>query len=265
MIRPSINCVAVTYDLAQDPQYEDLMTATSNLTGKKINRFGNIHQSTEDLKKKVKMQRLCGQKTASCFQRCVGMDAFNAEYSTTYEIDKKYGTDYHERFKKFLEFVQENDLVVDGAMTDPKGNRGLAPHAQVDPDMFVRIKEVRADGIVVRGADVYKRQAVERARKGEGPTLIECKTYRWQGHHVGDPATYRKRRSETEKEDWMKKDPIPALKEAVLKAGIASEEDFDKLDRLVEDEIQAAVQFAVDSEYPPAEDAYTDVFQQGTL
>ena len=156
MIRPSINCVAVTYDLAQDPQYEDLMTANSNLTGKKINRFANIHQSTEDLKKKVKMQRLCGQKTASCFQRCVGMDAFNAEYSTTYEIDKKYGTDYHERFKKFLEFVQENDLVVDGAMTDPKGNRGLAPHAQVDPDMFVRIKEVRADGIVVRGAKCHQ-------------------------------------------------------------------------------------------------------------
>ena len=156
MIRPSINCVAVTYDLAQDPQYEDLMTATSNLTGKKINRFANIHQSTEDLKKKVKMQRLCGQKTASCFQRCVGLDAFNAEYSTTYEIDKKYGTDYHERFKKFLEFVQENDLVVDGAMTDPKGNRGLAPHAQVDPDMFVRIKEVRADGIVVRGAKCHQ-------------------------------------------------------------------------------------------------------------
>ena len=156
MIRPSINCVAVTYDLAQDPQYEDLMTATSNLTGKKINRFANIHQSTEDLKKKVKMQRLCGQKTASCFQRCVGMDAFNAEYSTTYEIDKKYGTDYHERFKKFLEFVQENDLVVDGAMTDPKGNRGLAPHEQVDPDMFVRIKEVREDGIVVRGAKCHQ-------------------------------------------------------------------------------------------------------------
>ena len=84
------------------------------------------------------------------------MDAFNAEYSTTYEIDKKYGTDYHERFKKFLEFVQENDLVVDGAMTDPKGNRGRAPHAQVDPDMFVRIKEVRADGIVVRGAKCHQ-------------------------------------------------------------------------------------------------------------
>ncbi len=156
MIRPSINCVAVTYDLACDPQYEDLMTVKSHLTGQKINRFTHIHQSTEDLKNKVKMQRLLGQKTASCFQRCVGMDAFNAEYSTTYEIDQKYGTDYHQRFKKFLQFVQENDLVVDGAMTDPKGNRGLAPHAQKDLDMFVRIKEVREDGIVVRGAKCHQ-------------------------------------------------------------------------------------------------------------
>ena len=67
MIRPSINCLAVTYDLALDPQYADLMTAKSNLTGETVNRFSHLHQSTEDLKKKVKMQRLCGQKTASCF------------------------------------------------------------------------------------------------------------------------------------------------------------------------------------------------------
>ncbi len=160
MIRPSINCVAATYDLAQDPQYEDLMTVKSHLTGEKINRFTNIHQSTEDLKNKVKMQRLLGQKTASCFQRCVGMDAFNAEYSTTYEIDEKYGTHYYENFKKFLQFVQQNDLVVDGAMTDPKGNRGLAPHAQQDPDMFVRIKERRPDGIVVRGAKCHQTGSV---------------------------------------------------------------------------------------------------------
>lgn len=156
IIRPSINCVAATYDLAQDPEYAELMTATSNLTGEKINRFGHIHQSTDDLVKKVKMQRLCGQKTASCFQRCVGMDAFNAVYSTTYEIDEKYGTDYHQRFKKFLLMVQEQDLVVDGAMTDPKGDRGKAPHAQDDPDLYLRIKEVREDGIVVRGAKAHQ-------------------------------------------------------------------------------------------------------------
>ncbi len=160
MIRPSINCVAITYDLAQDPQYEDLMTAESHLTGNKINRFTHIHQSTEDLKKKVKMQRLLGQKTASCFQRCVGMDAINAEYSTTYEIDQKYGTDYHGNLKRFLEYIQENDLVVDGAMTDPKGNRGKAPHEQADQDLYLRIKERRADGIVVRGAKCHQTGSV---------------------------------------------------------------------------------------------------------
>lgn len=78
----------MTYALAQDPKYKDLMTATSNLTGHTINRFTHLHQSPEDLIKKVKMQRLLGQKTASCFQRCVGMDSFNAVYSTTYEIDE---------------------------------------------------------------------------------------------------------------------------------------------------------------------------------
>ncbi len=156
MIRPSINCVAMTYELAQDPQYADLMTAKSNLTGKTVNRFAHLHQSPEDLVKKVKMQRLCGQKTASCFQRCVGMDAFNAVYSTTFEIDEKYGTQYHDRFVRFLEMVQEEDLVVDGAMTDPKGDRSKAPHAQADPDLFLHIVERREDGIVVRGAKAHQ-------------------------------------------------------------------------------------------------------------
>ena len=156
IIRPSINCVAMTYDLANDPQYADIMTAKSNLTGEVINRFGHLHQSTEDLKKKVKMHRLCGQKTASCFQRCVGMDAFNAVYSTTFEVDEKYHTKYHQNFINFLKMVQTEDLVVDGAMTDPKGDRSLAPSAQKDPDMFVHVVEKREDGIVVRGAKCHQ-------------------------------------------------------------------------------------------------------------
>ncbi len=156
ILRPSLNSVKMTYDLAQMPEYEDLMTASSNLTGEKINRFTNIHLSAQDLIKKVKMQRLCGQKTAACFQRCVGMDAFNAVYSTTYETDEKYGTNYFENFKKFLLYTQENDLTVDGAMTDPKGDRSLAPHAQKDPDLFLRVVERRPDGIVVRGAKAHQ-------------------------------------------------------------------------------------------------------------
>lgn len=160
VIRPSLNSLAMTYELAQHDEYKDLMTATSNLTGETVNRFCHLHQGTHDLVKKVKMQRLLGQKTAACFQRCVGMDAFNAVFSTTFEIDEKYGTDYHERFKRYMKFVQENDLTVDGAMTDPKGDRGLAPSKQADPDLFLRITEVREDGIVVRGAKAHQTGAV---------------------------------------------------------------------------------------------------------
>ncbi|MEG0156607.1 MAG: 4-hydroxyphenylacetate 3-hydroxylase N-terminal domain-containing protein, partial [Anaerovoracaceae bacterium] len=82
--------------------------------------------------------------------------AFNAVFSTTFETDKKYGTSYHENFKKYLEYIQKNDLIVDGAMTDPKGDRGLAPHAQADKDLFVRIVEKREDGIVVRGSKAHQ-------------------------------------------------------------------------------------------------------------
>ena len=156
LLRPSINCMAITYELAHDSDYEDLMTVTSGLSGKKVNRFTHIHHSTEDLLNKVKMLRLLGQKTGACFQRCSGMDALNAVYSTTYEIDKKKGTDYHERFKKYVQYIQENDLALHSAMTDPKGDRGLSPGQQMDPDLFLHIIEKRADGIVVRGAKVQQ-------------------------------------------------------------------------------------------------------------
>ena len=156
ILRPSVNSVKMTYDLAQLPEYQDLMTTTSSLTGKKINRFCHIHQSTEDLIKKVKMQRLCGQKTGACFQRCVGLDAFNAVWSTAYEVDKAHGTNYFENFKKFMEYVQEEDLTVDGAMTDPKGDRGLSAAAQADADLFLRVVERRPDGVVVRGAKAHQ-------------------------------------------------------------------------------------------------------------
>lgn len=156
MIRPSLNSVMMTYELAHDPQYEELMTTTSSITGEKINRFTHLHQSEEELIKKVKMLRLLGQKTGSCFQRCVGMDAFNAVFSSTFEIDQKYGTPYNKRFVEFLKYVQKEDLVVDGAMTDPKGDRSLSPSQQVDPDLFLHIVEKREDGIVVRGAKAHQ-------------------------------------------------------------------------------------------------------------
>ncbi len=156
ILRPALNSVRMTYDLAQKPEYQDLMAAVSPYTGERVNRFTHIHQSASDLVKKVKMQRLLGQQTASCFQRCVGMDAMNAVFSTTYEIDQKYGTSYHQSFLTFLKMVESQDLTVDGAMTDPKGDRSKAPHQQEDPDLFLRVVERRPDGIVVRGTKMHQ-------------------------------------------------------------------------------------------------------------
>jgi 4-hydroxybutyryl-CoA dehydratase/vinylacetyl-CoA-Delta-isomerase len=155
IIKPSVNAAAITYDIAHDPQYQELSTAVSHVTGEKINRFNHIHQSVEDLIKKVKLLRVLGQKTGTCFQRCVGWDAINTLSSLTYEIDQKLGTTYYERFIEFLKNVQKNDLFCCGAMTDPKGDRSLPPSQQSDPDLYLRMVEKREDGIVVKGAKVH--------------------------------------------------------------------------------------------------------------
>jgi len=160
IIRPSMLAVAKTYELANNPEYENIMTARSHITGKRINRFTHIHQNREDLIKKSKMGRLLGRHTGCCFQRCVGMDALNALSILTFDIDKKHGTSYNKFFRKYLEYVQDKDLTCDGAMTDPKGNRGLPPHKQSDPDLFLHVIKEKKDGIVVRGAKAHQTGAV---------------------------------------------------------------------------------------------------------
>ena len=154
MIRPSINAVAETYDLAQ--REPELASATSHLTGKKVNRFLNVVMTRDDVVLQNKMQRRLGQLTGTCFQRCVGMDALNSLYSTTFEIDEKYQTNYHERLKNFIVEVQTNNLVIGGAMTDVKGDRSLAPHEQADPDLFVHIVERTDAGVYVSGAKAHQ-------------------------------------------------------------------------------------------------------------
>jgi 4-hydroxybutyryl-CoA dehydratase/vinylacetyl-CoA-Delta-isomerase len=156
IVQPSINTIKKIYELAQQDKYKGLMTAISHLTGETINRFTHIHQSTEDLIKKVKMQRLLGQKTACCFQRCVGFDAANALYSVTYEIDQDKGTNYHQNFKDYWIDVQNHDLMVAGSMTDPKGDRNKRPVDQNDPDLYLHKVRESEDGIVVKGAKIHQ-------------------------------------------------------------------------------------------------------------
>ena len=160
VIRPSINSIAMTYELAHMADYKELFTTMSHLTGKVINRFTHIQQSQDDLKKKVKMLRVAGQKTASCFQRCAGLDALNTMSTVTFEVDRAMGTEYHRRFNAFLKHIQEEDLACSAAMTDPKGDRGLSPSKQLSPDQYLRIVEEGKNGIVVRGAKAHITGAV---------------------------------------------------------------------------------------------------------
>ncbi|MFC2022084.1 4-hydroxyphenylacetate 3-hydroxylase family protein [Chloroflexota bacterium] len=150
-----VNVMAATYDFAPDPEFEEVGVATSHLTGDKINRFTHIHQSVEDLLNKQKMTRLYSQEVGGCIQRCMGIDALNGVSIVTYEADHKYGTRYYENFTNFMKRVQKEDLSLNCAQTDVKGNRPWRPHEQKDPDLYLRVVEKRQDGIVVNGAKAH--------------------------------------------------------------------------------------------------------------
>ncbi|MFB5610342.1 MAG: 4-hydroxyphenylacetate 3-hydroxylase family protein [Nitrosopumilaceae archaeon] len=154
MIRPSINAVAETYDLAE--REEELASAQSSITGQRVNRFLHIAESAQDLVLQNKMQRKMGQNTGTCFQRCVGMDALNSLHSTTFEIDEKHGTNYHQRLLDFIKMVQTENFVIGGAMTDPKGDRSKGPAEQVDPDLFLHIVKKDDKGVYVTGAKAHQ-------------------------------------------------------------------------------------------------------------
>jgi pyruvate dehydrogenase E1 component alpha subunit len=114
------------------------------------------------------------------------------------------------------------------------------------------------EGITIDGNDVFKvyeeaQKAVDKARNGGGPTIIECMTYRWQGHHVGDPGVYR---PEDEVAAWKAKDPIDVLEAASLLTG----KEIEEIRQSVEVEIAEACKFAEESPYPDEAEAYTDVF-----
>ncbi|MFX1573558.1 MAG: 4-hydroxyphenylacetate 3-hydroxylase family protein [Promethearchaeota archaeon] len=149
-----MHIIKETFDCAFDPEYEDLCSTTSHLTGKKINRFCHIHQSKEDLLNKQKMTRLLCHRVGGCIQRCMGIDALNALSIITYEMDQALGTDYYKKFMKYMEYFQERDLVASCAQTDAKGDRLKRPHQQEDPDQYLRVIETRDDGIIVRGCKI---------------------------------------------------------------------------------------------------------------
>ncbi len=140
---------------ASDPEYENIFTTTSYLTGKKIFRFNSLMMSEEDVIGNSKLKRTCYRLTGTCTGAvCVGWNCQNVLYAVTSDIDKEFNTNYHERLKNWILYAEENGLAVAGALTDPKGDRSKKPSQQADLDTNLRVVEIKDDGIVIRGAKV---------------------------------------------------------------------------------------------------------------
>lgn len=130
-------------------------------------------------------------------------------------------------------------------------------------DIADRAKGLGLEGVIVDGSDVLAmfdsvNQAVDKARTGGGPTLIEAKTYRFHGHHVGDAQTYRTR----DEAEWWRtnKDPIKLLSDYMVDNGVAKQEELDAIYEQVEREVLNAIEFGKDAPLPPPEQAYEDLY-----
>ena len=144
---------ALNFDAAHDPDLEDIYSTTSIFTGEKILRWNSMMQKSDDLIVNMNMKRQNYRRTGSCTGGvCVGWNAQNVMWAVTQDMDGEYGTNYQERLKKWILESQSKGLVVAGALTDAKGNRSLKPSQQEDLDLNLRIKEIRDDGIIIRGA-----------------------------------------------------------------------------------------------------------------
>ena len=130
------------------------------------------------------------------------------------------------------------------------------------PDIASRACAYGIPGEVVDGMDVLAvrgavKKAAERARRGEGPTLIEAKTYRWYGHSHSDPRAYRTREEEAE---WKKRDPIIVMKENLQSVKMLTDSEFEALETAVDEKMEKAMKFSNASPEPKAEEVNTDVF-----
>jgi pyruvate dehydrogenase E1 component alpha subunit len=115
------------------------------------------------------------------------------------------------------------------------------------------------DGMSVEAIHEAVSRAAERARKGDGPTFLEFRTYRYRGHSMSDPQKYR---SKEEVEEYKHRDPIEQIRAVILDNNLATAEELEAIDKKVKEIVAESVQFAEDSDFPDASEAYTDVYAE---
>jgi pyruvate dehydrogenase E1 component alpha subunit len=150
-------------------------------------------------------------------------------------------------------FVAENNMY---------GISSCTVNSMCVPNIADRAGAYDMPGIVLDGNDVMAvyeaaSEAIERARQGQGPSLIECKTYRHRGHFEGDPCVYRRKE---ELEEWKERDPIPRFEKKLLELSVLTNEKAMGIKNSIKDQIEAAERFAEESSYPDAAELTLDVY-----
>jgi len=152
--RTVVEANKASYAWALDPKYKDIMTCYSGLINDVVNRYTYVSANNDDLAKKAEAGTFTAEMLGTCIYRCVGYDSFHSLASTTWEMDKDLGTEYHPKFMEYLKMVQTKDLSVAGALTEARGSRSKKTLDWPDPYLSLKIVEKNNAGIVVRGAKI---------------------------------------------------------------------------------------------------------------
>jgi len=150
--RTNLNVIGLGYDLANDPKWSEDFTSWSTLIDEKVSWWNAIPETTEDVLQLVRNIKNVTSKKYCVF--CMGL-ALDVLWAITYDMDKEIGTKYHHNLQGFFKEIQKDDLRFCMGVMDAKGDRGVKPGKQSDPDVHMRIVEKNDKGIVVRGCKAH--------------------------------------------------------------------------------------------------------------
>ncbi len=152
-------------------------------------------------------------------------------------------------------FIIENNNYAMGTSVERTSN----VHDLYKIGLGYEMPSFQVDGMSCETVHEAIAEAAERARKGDGPTLLEMKTYRYRGHSMSDPAKYR---TKEEVEEYKQKDPIEQVLTAIRKNKYATEQEIEAIEERVKQQVEESVKFAEESPFPAPEDLYKDVYVQ---
>lgn len=152
--RTVVEANRASYEWALAPASAPLLTRPSHLSGEPCNVYNTLNRSVEDLLQRAAAGQYAAEHLGTCIYRCVGCDAMNSLAATAFEMDQALGTSYRGRLDAFLRHVQDEDLTVAGAMTEPRGPRDQKLQQWIDPDLSLHVVDRSDQGIVIRGAKI---------------------------------------------------------------------------------------------------------------